>query len=559
MQQLILLVITIPFISGMLVQLTGGYLGRRSVAISIAGAWLTLFFAILTLWPALFNSELHEYTLFAEWGVIRFDSLGVLMSVVIATISLVVRLYSVRYMVEEPGYGRFFTLLDGMTGTLLLMVSAGDLVTLLVAWHLVGVLLFFLLAYDTRSRSANRYAFWTWITYRFGDLPLLLAAILLYQAFDSWSLSVIFEGLTSAPETQTVFGLRLADAVGCLVALAAFARSAQIFLHTWLPYSMSGPTPVSALMHAGIVNAGGFLINRFAPVFVETSGVLPWIFAVGLVTAVIGSVLMLTQNDVKKALGYSTMGQMGFMIMECGVGAFSLAVYHLIAHGLFKGTLFLGAGGVISEARKNELVPKDPLYNFVVEKNPTRGRKPWLLMAVMTLLIPITILFFAHWLVAQDFYQKQGAIVLLFFGWVTGAQLIFTTYRMRTDKPGRLISLVIVSFAVVVVGYTVVSHAFDLFLYPDESFRARIYSAAMIDVIWFDVLVVLITAVIVTGWLRTYYNERNGRRNKKPVKPIWLSFYMLISREFYVNDLYVLLTRRLEALATRLNVWLRWI
>jgi NADH-quinone oxidoreductase subunit L len=280
---------------------------------------------------------------------------------------------------------------------------------------------------------------------------------------------------------------------------------------------------------------------------------------IGLATAVFGSVLMLTQNDVKKALGYSTMGQMGFMIMECGVGAFSLAIYHLIAHGLFKGTLFLGAGGVIGEARKNEGIPKDPLYNFVVEKNPARWRKPWLLMAVMTLLVPAAILVLAHWLVAQDFYQKQGAIVLLFFGWITGAQLIFATYRMRTDKPGRLISQVIVSFAVVVVGYTLIAHAFDLFLYPDEAFRARIYAAAGIDVIWFDVLVVLMTAVIVAGWLRTYYNERNRRHKDKTLNPLWLGFYALISREFYVNDLYVLLTRRLEAMAKRLNIWLRWV
>ena len=559
MQQLILLVIALPFVSAVLTQLFSARLGRRSATVSIACAWITFLLAVLTLWTAFSTSDVYEFSLFSDWGVIRFDSLGVLMSAVIATISLVVHLYSVRYMVEEPGYARFFALLDGMTGTLLLMVAAGDLITLLVAWHLVGILLYFLLAYDTRSRPANRYAFWTWITYRFGDLPLLLAAVLLFQAFDSWKLSVIFERLAAAPDTQTIFQLPLVELVGSLVAVAAFARSAQILLHTWLPYSMSGPTPVSALMHAGIVNAGGFLINRFAPLFVETSSVLHWIFAVGLVTAVFGSVLMLTQNDVKKALGYSTMGQMGFMIMECGVGAFSLAIYHLIAHGLFKGTLFLGAGGIIGEARKNERIPKDPLYNFVVEKNPARGRKPWLLMAAMTLLIPIIILLFAHWLVAQDFYQKQGAVVLLFFGWITGAQLIFATYRMRTDKPGRLISLVIVSLAVVVVGYTLISHAFDLFLYPDEAFRARIYTAAMIDVIWFDVLVVLITAIIVAGWLRTYYNERNGGRRDKALKPLWLAFYALISRDFYVNDLYVLLTRRLEAAATRLNIWLRWV
>jgi len=559
MQQLILFVIALPFVSVLLTQLFSTRSGRRSASVSIAVSWLTFLFAIFTLWSAISSPGVREFSFSSGWGIIRFDSLSALMSAVIAAISLIVHIYSVRYMVEEPGYTRFFSLLDGMTGTLLLMVAAGDLITLLVAWHLIGILLYFLLAYDTRSRPASRYAFWTWITYRFGDLPLLLAAVLLYQAFDSWSLSVIFERLAAAPDTQTIFGLPLSEFVGTLVAVAAFARSAQFLLHTWLPYSMAGPTPVSALMHAGIVNAGGFLINRFAPLFVETSNILHWIFLVGLATAVIGSVLMLTQNDVKKALGYSTMGQMGFMIMECGVGAFSLAIYHLIAHGLFKGTLFLGAGGVIGEARKNDGVPKDPLYHFVVEKNPARWRKPWLLMAVMTLLIPIAILVFAHWLVAQDFFQKQGAIVLLFFGWVTGAQLIFATYRMRTDKPARLISQVIVSFAIVVLGYVLIAHAFDLFLYPDEVFRARIYAAAGIDVLWFDTLVVLVTAVIVAGWLRTYYNERNRGRKNKSVNPLWLGFYALISREFYVNDLYVLLTRRLEALAKKLNIWLRWV
>jgi len=354
-------------------------------------------------------------------------------------------------------------------------------------------------------------------------------------------------------------GFPVAEVVAALIALSAFARSAQFFLHTWLPYTMSGPTPVSALMHAGIVNAGGFLINRFAPVFVETSGVLHWLFVVGLTTAVIGSVLMLTQNDIKKALGYSTMGQMGFMIMECGVGAFSLAIFHLIAHGLFKGTLFLGAGGVIGQARKNDGVPTDPLYHFVVEKRPTRNRKPWILMAGLTLLVPAAILIVTHWLVAQDFYQKQGAIVLLFFGWVTGAQLLFSAYRMRTGNLGRLLVMIIVSFAIVVLGYTLISHAFDLFLYPNEAFRAGIYAAAGIDVFWFDILVVLMTVVIVAGWLRTYYSERSATPGSQSANPVWLGFYALISREFYISDGYSWMVRRLDRLATRLNVMLRWI
>ena len=559
MQQLILLVIALPLVSAVFISLFSSRLARRSATLSVACAWLVFFIAGAVLWEALSGAGMREFALPGGWSLIRFDPLGTLMCFLIAAISLVVHLYSVRYMAEESGYPRFFALLDGMTASLFLMVTAGDLITLLLAWHLVGMLLYFMLGFDTRSRSAYRYAFWTWMTYRFGDLPLVLAAVLLWQAFDSWSLSVIFAQLAAAPQTTTVFDLPLVEVVGALVAVAAYARSAQFLLHTWLPYTMSGPTPVSALMHAGIVNAGGFLINRFAPLYVHTNDVLHWVFIVGLATAVIGSVLMLAQNDIKKALGYSTMGQMGFMIMECGVGAFSLAIYHLIAHGVFKGTLFLGSGGVIGQARKDDGVPKDPLYDFVVEKTPPRSRRPWLLMAALTLLVPAVILVAVHWLVAQDFYQKQGAVVLLFFGWITGAQLIFATYRMRAQNPARLFGQVIFSFLIVVIGYTVISHAFDLFLYPDETFRAGIYAAAGIDVIWFDALVVLVTIIIVAGWLRTYYSERIGERRIAALRPLWLGFYALISREFYVIDLYAWLNRWLERVAVRINVWLRWV
>lgn len=559
MQQLILLVIALPFLSAIVTQLFCNRLGKRAATVSVMSLWLTFILACITLWLAISDATLQEYSLSSSWGIIRFDSLGTLMCLVISGISLIVHIYSVRYMVEEPGYGRFFTLLGLMTGSLMLMVVAGDLITLVIAWHLVGILLYFLLGHDTRSRPAYRYAFWTWITYRFGDLPLVLAAVLLYQAFDSWSLSVIFARIAADPQILTVFGLPLVEVVGSLIALAAFARSAQFFLHTWLPYTMSGPTPVSALMHAGIVNAGGFLINRFAPVYVETGGVLHWILVVGLVTAVLGSLLMLTQNDIKKALGYSTMGQMGFMIMECGVGAFSLAIYHLIAHGLFKGTMFLSAGGVIGKARKDDGIPKDALYNFVVAKRPAKSRKPWLLMAAMTIIIPAVVIFAAHWFVAQDFMHKQGAVILLFFGWMAGAQLFFVTYRIRTKNFVRLFAMMITSFIIVVVGYSYISHAFDVFLYPDQEFTNRLYAAAGIDILWFDAIVILMTVTIVANWLRTYYGGRKGHYMGKVYKPFALAFYALLAREFYIIELYTALVRRLDGIATRLNVWLRWV
>ncbi len=559
MEQLVVVVAAVPLLSALLIPLLAPRFGRRVARLSVAAGCITFALAVVVLSAAVMRGASGHVALAGSWAIFLFDPLSSLMAMVIAGISLIVHIYSVRYMAEEAGYARFFMLLDLMTATLLAMVAAGDLVTLLIAWHLIGVLLYFLLGQDTRSHSAHRYAFWTFITYRFGDLPLLLAAGLLYHAYGTWSLPVIFSRIADGPAVQSLFGLPLTELVAGLIAVAAFARSAQFLLHTWLPYTMAGPTPVSALMHAGIVNAGGFLINRFAPVFAQTDGVLPWVFIVGLVTALIGSTLMLSQNDIKKSLGYSTMGQMGFMIMECGVGAFSLAIYHLISHGLFKGTLFLGSGGVISAARKDDGVPKEELYTFVVERRPERGRRPWMLMAAVTLAVPVTILVAAHSLVAEDYFQAQGAVVLLFFGWITGAQLIFTTYRMRTGNLRRLVTLSVLSFTVVVVGYTLIGHAFSVFLYPDEVFREQIYAAANIDVLRFDILIGLVTGLIVAGWLLAYYAENNGSRPGRRLSRLRLTFYALVSRELYLTDLFTRFARALLATAARLNVWLRWV
>jgi len=558
MEQLIILVAVLPLISAVLIQLFDGHLGRSTARLSVAITTLSFLLSAVLLVMSLTGSESLSLQLGNSSVILLFDPLGTLLATIILGISLIVHLYSVRYMAEEAAYGQFFVLLDLMTAALLFMVVAGDLITLVIAWYLVGVLLYFLLGQDTRSQIAYRFAFWTLITYRIGDLPLILAAALLFNAYDTWSLSIIFNEITTNPDAHQFLGFSLTDVVAALVGLAAIARSAQFLLHTWLPYTMDGPTPVSALMHAGIVNAGGFLINRFAPVFVNSGDVLNMLFVVGLLTAIMGSLLMLTQNDIKKALGYSTMGQMGFMIMECGIGAFSLAIYHMFAHGVFKGTMFLSAGGVINNARDNDGIPKDELYTFAVEKQPNKVRKPWILMVAITLAVPLVILVLAHLLIAEDYFQKQGAVILLFFGWVTGAQLIFATYRMRTQNIWRMVGLSVLSLVVVVLGYVFISHAFDLFLYPDPAFRAQLYTAASIDILRFDVLVVITTLIIVSGWVVTYYSEQAGYRRQKN-KHLWLNFYALISREFYVTDIYTRLTRLILSVSGRLNVWLRWL
>jgi len=559
MEQLIIVVAVLPLLSALLIRLFATRLERGVARISVVITTLSFLLSVVLLGWSFTGDVPHILSLGNQISVLLFDPLSILLTAIILGISLIVHLYSVRYMAEEAGYGQFFVLLDLMTATLLFMVLAGDLITLVIAWYLVGVLLYFLLGQDTRSQTAYRFAFWTLITYRIGDIPLILAAALLYNAYDTWSLTIIFNEIMANPNAHMVLGMPLTQVVAALIGFAAFARSAQFLLHTWLPYTMDGPTPVSALMHAGIVNAGGFLINRFAPVFIHSGDVLNGIFVVGLITAIFGSLLMLTQNDIKKALGYSTMGQMGFMIMECGIGAFSLAIYHMFAHGVFKGTMFLSAGSVINNARQDDGIPKDELYTFAVEKQANKARQPWLLMAAITLAVPLVILVFAHLLIEQNYFQKQGAVVLLFFGWVTGAQLIFATYRMRTQNIWRLVGLSVLSLVVVVLGYVFISHAFDLYLYPDPEFRKQLYSAASINILRFDILVAITALIIVSGWIVTYYAEQHGYRRRQHTKRLWLNFYALISREFYVSDIYTRLTRILLGLSARLNVWLRWL
>ncbi len=487
------------------------------------------------------------------------DALSTLMALLVTAIGLVVHVFSVRYMQDDPAYTRFFMLLDVIIGVIVLMVLSGDLLTLLLGWHLLGVCLYFLLNHETRRPAATRYAFWTLFTHRIGDLPLLAVTALAYHTYGTLSLPELFQRVAATPDATTLLGLPFAETVGFLILLAAFAKSAQFPLHTWLPYSMDGPTPVSALMHAGIVNAGGFLINRFAPIFVHTEHVLLLAFAVGLITTIMGSLMMLMQSDIKKALGYSTMGQMGYMVMECGLGAFSLAIYHLIAHGVFKATLFLGSGSIIGNARKDPNIPEGEIYRFMVERKVPHPPLSWVVFAGITITVPLIIVFGAHQIVDEGFLHHQGAMILLLFGWITGAQTLFFVYKIGGERPFTALLYVILSFGLVIMTYVLVGHAFDALLYPDPAFREALYQAASINATWFALGLLLLIALISVGWLLVFRSAAAQEPLSRRYRSAYLNLYALLSREFYIADLYSRAGEQLLGLSRRLNALLRWV
>ena len=549
----------VMLLSALAVFVTGARLGERVARISVLGSALALGFALALfldqLWAdhgRLVSIGLTVFTLYVDW-------LSTLMALLVSAIGLVVHVFSVRYMQDDPAYVRFFMLLDAIIAVILLMVLAGDLLTLLLAWHLLGVCLYFLLSHQTQRRSATRYAFWTLFTHRVGDLPLLAASALAYHTYGTLSLPELFERVAATPTATTLLGLPFAETVGVLILLAAFAKSAQFPFHTWLPYTMDGPTPVSALMHAGIVNAGGFLINRFAPVFVHTEHVLLLAFAVGLITTLMGSLMMLMQSDIKKALGYSTMGQMGYMVMECGLGAFSLAIYHLIAHGVFKATLFLGSGAIIGNARKDPNIPEGEIYKFMVERKVPHPPLSWVVFAGITITVPLIIVFGAHQMIDEGFLHHQGAMILLLFGWITGAQTLFFVYKIGGERPFQALFYVILSFGLVILTYVLVGHAFDALLYPDPAFREALYQAASVNFTWFVLVLLLLIVLISAGWLLVFRSEAAQEPLTRRYKRLYLNLYALLSREFYIADLYSRAGEQLMGLSRRLNALLRWV
>jgi NADH-quinone oxidoreductase subunit L len=324
-------------------------------------------------------------------------------------------------------------------------------------------------------------------------------------------------------------------AVTLLLFIGAMGKSAQFPLHFWLPGSLFAPTPVHALLHAGIINAGGFLINRLAPLFGMSSTTLHIAFVVGMLTAVLGATTMLAQNDIKKTLGFSTIGQMGYMIMECGLGAFSLAVFHLIAHGLFKGTVFLNCGNVIHKARQEPAFPHaDPHA-----EEQEFSRLTWFTGFTTTLLIPLLILLVTHGVLHIPLLESQGTVIFLFFIWVTSSQAILTLIRLRAVASWKVSAAMLLTLLFVVFVYLFAVESFTAFLYPNPAEVASYFRAAALPNWLFDGLISGTALVIIFGWFYIYARA-HGQTMWVPslAEGIRLRLYVLFMNRLYVDQAY---------------------
>ena len=341
------------------------------------------------------------------------DRLSAVMMVLISGVGTIIYTYSIDYMYQEPHERRYLAMLGVAVFVLLCMVSSANLLMLFLFWQVLSYLLYILIHNHAHAGTLEA-AFRTFTILRVGDVAFLTGIVVAYQLFGTLEFPDLFVAAARSTSTVSVWpGIELngATAVTLLLFVGGMSKSAQFPLHIWMPRYLYAPTPVTALLHAGIINAGGFLINRLAPLFGLSSTTLHVAFVIGTLTAVLGATMMLAQNDIKNMLGFSTIGQMGYMIMECGLGAFSLAVFHLIAHGLFKATVFLNCGNVISKARRGAAFPP-PQHESEEEGH---SNLTWVTGFVTTLLIPLLILLLTHGALEIPLLDMQGAVIFLFF------------------------------------------------------------------------------------------------------------------------------------------------
>lgn len=281
---------------------------------------------------------------------IYFDPLAAVMNVLIATVGLAIARFSARSLDGEAGQGRFFKWLAFTIGSVLALVVARNLLMFTAAWMLTSLGLHnLLLQYSDRP-----WAVWAarkkFLVSRLGDFFLLMALGLTLGCFGTADYAAIFTRAEAmaAGGSLSWWG----TAIGLCYVVGAMTKSAQVPFHSWLPDTMEAPTPVSALMHAGIINAGGFLVIRLSPLVSLSHLSLDVLTLVGAVTALFGGLVMLTQTSIKRALAFSTIAQMGFMMLQCGLGAFSAALLHIVAHSAYKAHAFLASGSVLDAAAR---------------------------------------------------------------------------------------------------------------------------------------------------------------------------------------------------------------
>jgi len=494
-----------------------------------------------------------------NWSI-KIDSLTSVMLIVVSLISSIIHFYSIGYMSHDPHKSRFMSYLSLFTFAMLTLVTADNFLQLFFGWEGVGLCSYLLIGFWYKKSSANAAAIKAFLVNRVGDFGFAIGIFLIFFFFGTVNYNEVFEQTPLLIDKQIVFlgiEFNLITLICLFLFIGSMGKSAQIFLHTWLPDAMEGPTPVSALIHAAtMVTAGVFLVVRCSPIYEYSQTALNFVAIVGMLTAFFAATVALTQNDIKKIVAYSTCSQLGYMFFAAGVGAYHVAIFHLFTHAFFKALLFLGSGCVIHSFGEEQDIRN---MGGIRKKTPYT----YTLMIIGTLALtgfPLLSGYYSKDAVIEFAYLKGGAIgytavfVGIFTAFLTAIyswRLIFKVFHGKfNNKETNLSSIkessliMIIPSCLLAIGAVAGGFVFkNMFIGSDTNFwENSILFLQHFDHIHIPVWLLITTPLIVT--IAIPFSYYIFILNDKFLKKYILrneNFYNFLLNKWYFDELYDLI------------------
>ncbi len=401
-------VIFLPLLSSVVTYFGKGFGNLFSQIFSCLMISIAAIISVAIFYDGLINNNYGNYLIF-EWinsgnlnvnWSIKIDPLSSIMIMIVTSVSALVHIYSIGYMSQDPHKPRFMSYLSLFTFSMLCLVVSDNFLQLFFGWEGVGLCSYLLIGFWFKRETANNAAIKAFIVNRVGDFGLAISIFIIFLLFGTLNFEEVFSAIPEITKTNlSIFGVEFnAITLICVfLFIGAMGKSAQFFLHTWLPDAMEGPTPVSALIHAAtMVTAGVFLVVRCSPIFEYSQFAMNLVAIIGMVTAMFAASVALVQNDIKKIIAYSTCSQLGYMFFAAGIGAYHIAMFHLFTHAFFKALLFLGAGSVI--------------HSFQDEQDITKMGGVWKKIPYTMVLMLIGTLALTGFPFLSGFYSKDAII-----------------------------------------------------------------------------------------------------------------------------------------------------
>ncbi len=561
-------IIALPLIASIISGFFGRLVGdRNSEIITSLLVTISAIFSAIVLYEVIFNhyqdniiiaTWISSGTLDVNWSM-KIDPLSAIMLVVVTSVSSLVHIYSIGYMSHDPHKPRFMAYLSLFTFAMLMLVTSDNFIQLFFGWEGVGLCSYFLIGFWFKKETANAAAIKAFVVNRVGDFGFALGIFLIFYLFGTVNYSEVFKLIPTIVDKEITFlGIEInaIDLICLLLFVGAMGKSAQIFLHTWLPDAMEGPTPVSALIHAAtMVTAGVFLVVRCSPIYEYSELALNVITIIGMSTAFFAATVALVQTDIKKIIAYSTCSQLGYMFFATGVGAYNIAMFHLFTHAFFKALLFLGSGSVI--------------HAFKDEQNINNMGAVWKRLPYTYILMIIGTLALTGFPFLSGFYSKDAIIEFAYLsGKTTGYyaagigiltafltsiyswRLIFKTFHgeynnkdikieeMHESPLVMIIPLILLSIGAIFAGYTFkelfINHGGENNFWKESILFLEPLSTKH-PPLWF---LVLTPILVVSSIPVAYYLFVKNKNLPEQIANVNKPLYQFLLNKWYFDELY---------------------